>query len=68
MAALHIRRTRKQCRTRLDEIQEHGFIDKWEEVAGTFLVYAAVIYGPYTQREMDAWLEAADCLGVGGIA
>jgi hypothetical protein len=62
------RRTRQQQRARLNEIQEHGFIERWEEVDGrTFLVYAPCRYGPYTLKEMDAWLEGIDAMGVGGV-
>jgi hypothetical protein len=67
MAAMSMRRTLKQMRKRLDEIQEHGFVDKWvEPERGIFLVFAPLPYGPYTLKEMDAWLECADAMGVGG--
>jgi hypothetical protein len=57
------RLTRREVIERLDRLVEHGFVTRWWRNGAQWYAEASTIWGPYTLREMAAWVEGANAMG-----
>lgn len=55
--------SREETVTGLNRLLEHGFIERWYRVGSDWFVVAGSTWGPYTLREMAAWVEGANAMG-----